>query len=155
MEDARKRYLIVRGWMIKLWAMEHARSIGATNFKASDFWLYNFNKRRGFGSRKISKSTTRIKQKNREKIESTKFAFLEQFERQRIRFHDGFIFSFDQSGFEYEMSSDRTMGIIGERDTYAILDQANKASHSHTIQPVVGRNGRMLGKLNLLTRAKE
>lgn len=96
---------------------------------------------------KIGKLTSRAKESTKERISSSKFAFLEQFERQRIRFHEGLIFNFDQSGFEYEMSSDRTLSWKGERDTIAIVDQSNKATHTYTIQPVISRDGKMLGKL--------
>lgn len=145
--DARRRGHVVRGWMIQQWAVEHARSLGNMNFRASLSWLNLFKKRDKIVSRKINKVTSRAKEANAEKIESSKFAFLDYFERQRIRFHDRLIFNFDQSGFEYEMSAERTLSWQGERDTMALADQANKATHSYTIQPTVSRDGRMLGKL--------
>lgn len=133
--------------MIQLWAMEHAREIGVTNFRASSSWLARFKKKHRYGSRQISKKTSRAKEKNKAKIESSKFEFLDRFERQRIRFHDGLIFNFDQSGFEYEMSSGRTLSFIGERDTYGTADQSNKQTHSYTIQPTISRDGKTLGNL--------
>lgn len=57
------------------------------------------------------------------------------------------IWNFDQSLFEYEISSDRTLSWRGERDTVIQVDQANKATHSFTIQPLVSRYGRTIGKL--------
>lgn len=146
-QESRRNLHIVRGYMIQTWASEYARAIGAVNFKASLSWLNRFKKRHGIGSRKIGKTTSRAKEDNKDTIQSNKFAFLDDFDRQRLRFHNGLIFNFDQSGFEYEMSSGRTLSWIGERDTIAIVDQANMATHSYTIQPVVSRDGKMLGKL--------
>lgn len=115
--DSRREYHVVRGWMIRFWAMEYARSVGASNFKASSSWLATFKKLNRFGSRKIGRRTPRAKERNRAAIESSKFDSLDKFERQRIRFGEGLIFNFNQSGFEYELTSDRTLRLIGERDT--------------------------------------
>lgn len=45
------------------------------------------------------------------------------------------------------MTTRRSLTWEGERDTTVLVDQLNKATHSYTIQPVISRNGRVLGKL--------
>lgn len=38
---ARKNFKIVRGWMIRGWAVQYAREICFTTFKGSQYWLSN------------------------------------------------------------------------------------------------------------------
>lgn len=52
-----------------------------------------------------------------------------------------------QSGFQYELTADRTLSWRGERDIIAYVDQENAATHSYTIQPIITRDGKLLGKL--------
>jgi len=46
----REENKILRGWMLKNWAMQRALEIDYSSFKASEHWLYKFNKRNGLVS---------------------------------------------------------------------------------------------------------
>lgn len=117
--------------------------------------MYKFKKRHGISSRKIGKKTSRSEEANKAIARIAKNEFLNYFERQRLRYHDGLIFNFDQSGFEYEMSGDRALSWTGERDTVVEDDTANKATHSYTIQPIISRDGRMFGRLLICLQEPE
>jgi hypothetical protein len=39
------------------------------------------------------------------------------------------------------------MSWTGERDTLGYVDQPNKATHTYTVQPIVSRDGKLIGKL--------
>lgn len=77
--DARRNLNVVRGWMLQTWGMEYARSIGAVNFKAKLSWLNLFKKRHRIVGRAITKRTSRAKEANKDKIVSTKNAFIDYF----------------------------------------------------------------------------
>lgn len=72
-----------------------------------------------------------------------------EFTSNRLFYRDKLILNFDQTLFNYEMTSDRTLSIVGEKDTIVRTDQANKATHSFTSQPLVSRAGTVAGKLLL------
>ena len=137
---------IVRGWMLRNWAGQKARELGH-DFKASDHWLRNFKNRHGIGSRKITDKIGRSKMRNAESIDAAAQAMRIQFTGMRHMFRDRLILNFDQSGFAYEISADRTLSYKGESDTILRVDQANKATHSYTVLPLISREGRAVGKL--------
>lgn len=58
-KEARKNLYVVRGHMIQDWALDYARSIDATRFKAGHSWLDAFKKRHRIGGRSITKRTSR------------------------------------------------------------------------------------------------
>lgn len=143
---------VVREWMLQHWAMDYSRhldreGLSRTNFRASATWVHNFKTQNRIVSRKITKRTSRIREANNNLTESNRDAFVEIYARESLRFWKRLILNFDQSGFEYEMTSDRTLSFQGERDTVALVDQANKATHSYTIQPLTSRDGRAVGRL--------
>lgn len=73
--------------------------------------------------------------------------FIDLFSDMRLRYHDRLIWNVDQSGFQYEPTTDRTLTFRGERDVVVSIDQASHATHSYTIQPIISRDGRPIGKL--------
>jgi hypothetical protein len=138
---------IVRGWMLRTWAAEKARAIGHNSFSASVGWLYNIKKRNRIVSRKITERVSRARLRNQEAIDANVIATRVEFTGIRHMYRDRLILNFDQSQFNYEFMSERTLSFEGERDTLVQIDQANKVTHSYTVMPLVTRDGRAVGKL--------
>lgn len=145
--EARMQHRVLRGWMLRLWAMEEARWLRAERFRASNSWLVSFKKRHGLVSRKITEFISRRRQTDDAELAIRRSELASNFARRRQSFPDQLILNFDQSGFQYELTTGRTLSWSGERDTLASVDQANKATHSYTIQPIISRDGRAVGKL--------
>lgn len=59
------------------------------------------------------------------------------------------IWNFDQTGFNYENANLRIISHQGERDTLLNVDDKNKVTHSYTAQPLITRDGRLIGPLFL------
>lgn len=143
----RSNHRAIRGWMIQNWAMARARQIGAYSFTASPSWLYYFQKRNRIVSRHVTDRTGRAQQRNENRTRESMLDFREAFALARQNYSDSLIWNFDQSPNQYEFSVDRTLSFEGERDTIVGVDQASKVSHTYTIQPIVSRDGRAIGKL--------
>lgn len=146
---------VLKGWMIRLWGAEAAREVEASNFKASESWLLNFKKRRGIVSRKKTEFRSRSQDELEGALKERAIELAERFSRRRLHFRDRLILNFDQSGFQWEMTTGRTLSWKGERDTVAHVNQTNRATHSYTIQPLVSRDGRTLGKLLLCIQGSQ
>lgn len=58
----------------------------------------------------------------------------------------------DQSGHKYEISNLRSLARRGSRDHVLAIDSVNKNKHSYTIQPILGRDGQLRGKLLICFR---
>lgn len=56
----------------------------------------------------------------------------------------------DQTPFNYEIVGKRTMATKVQRDVIVSVNQPNKASHSYTSQPMISRDGQLIGKISLI-----
>ena len=66
----------------------------------------------------------------------------------------GSIWNTDQSGFEYEMTSARTISIKGEKETLALVQNKNATTHSYSIQAFINSNGYCAKKLFIVLQEK-
>ena len=144
--DHRNRHRILRGWMLQHWGRQRARELGS-NFKACRTWMQDFKRRNRIRGRKVTKRVSRAQQDNTARNEAARMLFVDDFGEEHVNYPERAIWNFDHSGFNYAISSDRTLSFVGERDTLAYVDQANKATHSYTIIPMISRDGRTIGKL--------
>jgi hypothetical protein len=59
------------------------------------------------------------------------------------------IFNTDQSGFNLEMPSKRTLSHVGEKNTFAAAGSVPSTTHSYTVQYVISKSGCVLKKFML------
>ena len=52
----------------------------------------------------------------------------------------------DQSGFNYELYSPRTLSVVGEKATYLCVGSMHSTTHSYTIQLIITMAGQILPK---------
>lgn len=151
--EARRKKQPVRGFTLKNWALQEARKLNYPQFKASNHWLSNFKKRYEISSRKVTKITTKLGSSGADEGEVRRFN--EKFSRWKREFPDHSIWNMDQTGFNYELGTDRTLSHTGERDTELIAGSKNKQTHSYTAQPLVSRAGKLIGKLLLCFQERD
>ena len=147
--EARSAGHPVHGTLLQAWARRRAVEVNATSFKASSFWLEHFTKRYGIVGRKVTDLVSRAEQDQREAIEESRLRFLREYRARASLFPRRLIWNVDQTGFNYEISNERTLSFKGERDTRLHIDSKNKNTHSYTAQPIISRKGKLVGKLLL------
>ena len=62
------------------------------------------------------------------------------------------VYNSDQSGFQLEMHSGRTLSIKGTRQVECVVQSISSTTHSYTIQPTISANGKLLFPLYLVSK---
>lgn len=145
--SGRDKSLHIHDVDIKRWALEINKELNISDFCASDRWLYYFKYDYGIVSRKITKLITSVTfetdiiKKSNEFLEICKNV---------INQVDPFcVINTDQTGFNYELYSKRTLSHIGEKTTSLIVSSMSSITHSYTVQPAITMNGKLLSKFYL------
>lgn len=146
---SREKGLPVRGYKIREWARREARKLDFPSFHASRSWLDSFKKKFRIRSRKVTKVVSQSYLNNLRGDARAIEEFREQYGSLSSYFRKKLIFNVDQTGFNLEPSTDRTLSHQGERDTIIHAGSRNKQSHSYTSQPIITRSGYTAGKLGL------
>ena len=138
--------LIVHDIDLKRWAMVKQKEVNLENFKASVQWLRKFKKSNRIVSRKITKLITQVSYNN-EGIYQDSQLFVKNnkdlFESSKC----SHIFNTDQSGFNMEMHSGRTLEIKGTKAIERKVQSISSTTHSYTIQPTIAADGTLLSPL--------
>lgn len=149
-QQAREKSYPVRGHNLRIWAMTEAKKLNITSFIASGSWLDRFKRNHRIRSRKVTKTVSAANIAHRLEDADKIKIFRENYFNWSKFFYSSAIVNIDQTGFNQEASTDRTLSHQGERDTFLHAESANKQTHSHTAQPVISRKGRLVGKLALV-----
>lgn len=147
--DLRANRLPVKGYIIRALARRRAVETGAPWFRASKGWLDNFKRRNKIKSLKVTKTCSRPEMNRQPQIQQSIEQFRANFSRYSKFFRPRMIMNIDQTGIEYESSNRRTLEFSGTRDVYLRIDSLNKNTHTFTAQPIMTRDGRLVGKLTL------
>lgn len=65
------------------------------------------------------------------------------------------MFNTDQSGFNIENLSGRTLEISGEKKVFSSANQSHSLTHSYTIQPMISMTGKLSEKLFIVLQEKD
>lgn len=144
-----RQHLPLKTYMIKGFGRRAARIENAPWFKASPGWVKQFTARNRLCSRKVTKMMSRPRIENQENIDESILEFYNNYTRLSRFFPQRMIWNIDQTGVEYESTNERVTARRGSRDVYLRVDSLNKNTHSFTAQPILSRDGRLLGKLIL------
>jgi len=139
--------LITHDSDIRKWALQAAREVGYTNSVASSYWIPQFKSRHGIVSRKINRFVTRnyMDDEERKFIEST--TFVGEIQEIFLNTPASSVFNTDQSGFNLELHSGRTLAAKGSKVFYSTVQSKNALTHSYTIQPFVSADGKLMSPL--------
>jgi hypothetical protein len=146
-KKAKKLSLIVHDIDLKRWAINFNKKIDVKDFKASNNWVWKFKQKNRIISRKITKLIT--SKHNNENTKSQEMAkdFVEKVKPLIINHGPQSIYNTDQSGFNYEIHSGRTLEIKGTKHVEAKFQSISSSTHSYTIQPTISADGKLLNTL--------
>jgi hypothetical protein len=142
--SARNNNLPVHDLDVKRWALSKAKTENIDGFKASSYWLLNFKKRNGISSRKVTKFVSHREVVDKSIIKQTADDFVAEATKHIPKYKLDFVLNADQSGFNYEMPSNRTLSYEGEKATYLSVKSLNAISHSYTVMPIISAAGQLL-----------
>lgn len=151
--EARANNRPVHDYMLRRWAMTKAEELGANDFfAASHTWLYKFKKNNKIVARKITKYRSEAERNREDERDASIEQFYSDFESTEHHYSRRMIWNYDQSGFNYGISNLRTLEWQGRRDVYQDVRSHDRRTHSYTIQPIISRTGRLIGRLLLCMR---
>ena len=155
-DSARASGCIVHDRAVKMWALQKAREVQLTGFKASHSWIAKWKTAYRIRSRRIVRFVTFRNMRRREEIENEALQLIvEHMDQIYGKFDPSEVFNSDQSGFTYIVHTNRTLSHVGERDTIAQVQASGPLTHSYTIQPLLNMDGVLVGKLLVNLKEEE
>ncbi|XP_044594057.1 uncharacterized protein LOC123271728 [Cotesia glomerata] len=146
--------LIVHDCDIKRWALQAQKEIGAEDFrfKASTKWIASFKRAHRIVSRKINKFITSKTIEDSKSLKQQAEEFVNNV-KQKIKIYElANVYNSDQSGFQLEMHSGRTLAVEGEKQVECLVQSVTSTTHSYTVQPTVSADGNLLSPLFLVLK---
>jgi hypothetical protein len=140
---AKENNLIIHDSDLKRWAIRKSNELSPEKFTVSKMWLWRFKQQYRIVSRKITKFVTRNYSKERDDQISTANLFVNSSKLLVQDYTDCEIFNTDQSGFNKEIHSGRTLEFKGSRHVEATVQSISSTTHSYTIQPTISKSGRL------------
>ena len=143
--------MIIHDVNLQKWGL-HAKNIlgfEETRFKASDWWVWKFKRTHRIISRKVNKFITRKTLEDKEKVKVNAENFVNKVESYITEYGRENVYNSDQSGFQLEMHSGRTLAIEGTRQVKCVVQSISFTTHSYTIQPTISADGKLLSSLYL------
>ena len=107
--------MIIHDVDLQKWGL-HAKNILGfedTRFKASDWWVWKFKRTHRITSRKVNEFITRKTLEDREKLKVNAENFVNEVKPYITQYERENVYNLDQSGFQLEMHSGRTLAIEG------------------------------------------
>ncbi|CAF3953312.1 unnamed protein product, partial [Rotaria sp. Silwood1] len=141
---ARDTNLPVHDPDIRRWSLTQAAIEGIDNFVASNKWLSKFKRRNHIRSRKVTRFTSKHEVFHKEEIHQAGEEFVTEVKRILPKYKLESIFNTDQSGFNYEFASNRTLSFRNERSTFVTVQSLNATTHSYTVMPLINAAGRLV-----------
>lgn len=153
---SREQHRAVHDIDLRRWALEKGRELELASFKASTWWVNSFKKNNRIVSRRVTKFVSFRHIETVEEIENSAAILHVQLQNDVYpKFTHDQIFNTDQTGYNYEMTRDRTMDLIGARQVHVQVMNTFATSHSYTIQPLVSMDGKLLPKLMIVLQEKD
>lgn len=121
-----------------------------TSFKASKSWVLQWKKKHRIVSRKVTKFISHRQLNEINEVRANANAFVENFERHFQEKTSNSIFNSDQSGFNLEETSGRTLEIKGTQKVSASHRSTYSKTDSYTIMPTISADGHLLSPLFII-----
>ncbi|CAO4384878.1 unnamed protein product [Caenorhabditis nigoni] len=123
-------------------------------FEASNEWLWKWKKGFGLSSRKITKIVANVRHQNKDQIEKTSKLFVEETNKLMTSYPTSNIFNADQSGFQLEMHTGRTLAIKGSQHVHCVVQNVSSTTHSYTVMPLIAADGTLHPQLFVTLKEK-
>lgn len=155
-KEALDKRLTVHDLDIRRWALESAEKLSLSThlFTSSDKWIHMFKKVNGIVSRKINKFVTQKSIIEKDKIEKEANDFVHKVKSALSNVGEANVFNSDQSGFNLEMHTGRTLAFKGQQKVETLTQSLHAMTHSYTIQPLISANGVLLSPLLIVLQEK-
>jgi hypothetical protein len=146
--------IIVHDINLRRWALQAQEEIGNTDirFKASKHWVNKFKKSHRIVGRKINKFITRKTLENLDNLKSEANKFVNKIKPYLSKPGPQNIYNSDQSGFQLEIHSGRTLAVEGTSKVECLVQSVSATTHSYTIQPLISADGRLLSPLFIVLK---
>lgn len=154
MKNAIDAGFIIHDSDLQRWALQARKEIGFEDvrFRASPWWVHYFKKAHRITSRKINKFVTRKTLENQQTLQKQSDEFLENVRPYFTTYGPENIYNSDQSGFQLEIHSGRTLADEGVKQVACIVQSIASTTHSYTIQPTISADGKLLSPLFLVLK---
>lgn len=139
-------------WFLYFISFDH--KINYRTFKASSSWVYRWKKKHNVVSRKITKTLSRQQIASLPNVSEKVEEYREQVQNLVRKYKPSQVFNTDQSGFNIEFLSGRTLTKKGEKLVYASINQSHSETHSYTIQPTICMDGSTIDRLLIVLQEK-
>lgn len=116
-------------------------------FTASATWILSWKKQHKIVTRKITKFFSNSDVRNIENVRNSAEEFKTIIRPKFTEYCLGSIMNTDQSGFQYELMTKRTLEVKGSKNIEGHIEQQHSISHSYTIQPMISANGDLVAPL--------
>lgn len=137
---------------IQQWGVQAAMEVGLKNFKASASWVYAFKKKYGIVSRKVTHFTTTTKLRNEAAIINACEKFVADTRAVIEVVGTRNVYNMDQSGFNLEMTSGRSLAKKGTKDVVTVVQSVSNTTHSYTIMPTISADGHLHSPLFIVLK---
>jgi len=139
---------------IKRWALQAQEEIGNLNpiFQASYSWVSRFKKTHRIVSRKVTNFVTRRTLEDSVDLQKTTDDFLNTVKPLIEQFGSENVYNSDQSGFQLEIHSGRSLSHQGIRKVQRVVQSLASTTHSYTIQPIISCDGNLLSPLFIVLK---
>lgn len=149
---AKEEKKIVHDKNIRRWALEAKKELGDKTFKAGKTWILNFKRKNKIVSRKINKFISKKKITEKAKLEEKGENFVKTIIPLINDFGPENVYNADESGFNLEVHSGRTLTSAGVKTVEAMAQSVNSTTHSYTIMPTVTAGGQLLSPLYIVLK---
>lgn len=122
------------------------------NFKASDHWVLNFKRAHRIVSRKVTKFVSRKTFEEVAKLRGDANKFVDDITKLLPAYGLQNTYNSDQSGFQLEMHSGRTLATAGMRKVECVVKSLSSTTHSYIVQPIISGDGRLLPRMLLVLK---
>lgn len=144
--------IIIHDIDLKRWALKKKAELKISWFKASRWWLNEFKKKHGIVSRKITKFVTKRSINNNKELEMQCSVFQNSVKQLIMERGVQNIYNSDQSGFNLEFHSGRTLQCQGSKNVESVVQSLSSLTHSYTVQPTISADGKLLSPLFLVLK---
>jgi len=154
--EAVEKSVTVHDLDLRRWALQARDKISFPSrlFNASTKWVHMFKQKHRIVSRKINKFVTKKSIENKEKLEQDAKTFVEKIKTHISLVGEENVLNSDQSGFNLEMHTGRTLALKGQEIVEALTQSVNSMTHSYTIQPLISAKGVLLSPLLIVLQEK-
>ncbi|XP_046744322.1 uncharacterized protein LOC124410191 isoform X2 [Diprion similis] len=145
---------IVHDIDLRRWALTAHKNFmnSDARFKASKEWVNKFKRAHRITSRKITKFITRKTLEDSKNLKKTAEEFTNNVKSVINDLGLENVYNSDQSGFQFEMHSGRTLANQGSKEIECVVQSISSTTHSYTIQPTISADGKLLSPLYLVLK---